>query len=493
MPTRGLSFVVNDQPVELESCSPNLTLLDFLRDQLRLTGSKEGCAEGDCGACTVVVAQLEGDKLRFACVNSCILFVPMLHGKWLITIDYLAQGGALHPLQQAFVNEHASQCGFCTPGFVMALYALYANGATADLNAIEDAIAGNLCRCTGYQPIVAAARRALARTGPDHISAQSAAMVKLLSSCSSKSRYLEHEQGCCWLPASRSAALATKREHPDAVVIAGATDVGLWVTKQRRRFQKSLFLTNIAELDYVRKQSGYLRVGASASYERAYPEIATEFPALGALYKRIGGMQIRNSGTVVGNVANASAVADGSPAYLALGGSLTLANSERERVVPLDDFFLGYKTTALEPDELVLELSLPLLAADEHFRAFKLSKRFEQDISSLLLACRWRQRSGVIGEIRIAFGGMAATPKRAGNLEQWLLGKDLRACTQPEVGEVLAQDFQPISDMRASSDYRHLAAVALIAKLYHERERTGSAQLYELARGGELAAASSSC
>ena len=486
-----LHFFVNDKEVRLDDYAPTETLLDYLRLNLRLTGSKEGCAEGDCGACTVVLASLDDDKLKLRSVNSCILLLPMLHGKWVITIDYLAQQQDLHPLQQAFVDAHASQCGFCTPGFIMALYPLYYQRTlSVDDNAIEDAIAGNLCRCTGYRSIMQATRSALQGSEADHISAQSAPMLEQLRQIKPSSPQSTTSGQQCWTPQSTAELLQIRSQHPDATLVAGATDVGLWITKQRRELTKLIFLDQVNELNFIERSDDELIVGANVAYAEAHESLGDYFPALGALLYRWGAQQVRNSGTLVGNIANASPVGDGSPGFLALGGKLQIASVRGERELELEDFFLDYQKTALRPDEIIRSLRLPALRADEHFRAYKISKRFDQDISAVLMACRWRQQGETISSIRIAFGGMAAIPQRAYALEQWLLGRELAACQGDEVPELLAQDFTPINDMRASAAYRMLVASNLIGKIYLEREHSGCSQLYELARRQQLAALS---
>ena len=495
MSETSLNFFVNDSEVRLPSCSPTTTLLDYLRLQMTLTGSKEGCAEGDCGACTVVLAAWEDEQLVLRSVNSCILFLPMLHGKWVITIDYLAQSAdQLHLLQQAFVDQHASQCGFCTPGFIMALYPLYAQGdwQPGDDCALEDAIAGNLCRCTGYRPIIAAAQSALqvSKRSSDHIVSSLAAMGAKLRQISPGSICLSSSDGqqMGWCPASLTELLSLRAQHPEAVLVAGATDVGLWVTKQRRVLAKTIFLASVHELDYIEADSQALTIGANVSYDQAHEAINTYFPALGQLYYRIGATQVRNSGTVVGNIANASPIGDGPPCYLALGASIELSSSTAKRQLALEQFFIDYQKTALQADEVVTSLRLPALAADCHFRAYKISKRFDQDISSVLMACWWQQQGDNISAIRIAFGGMAAIPKRAYQLERWLCGRALASMqASAEVRQNLQLDFSPLSDMRASAAYRMQVAVNLVAKIYLEREQSGSQQLYQLARDPQWA------
>jgi xanthine dehydrogenase small subunit len=463
--------VFDDRIEEIRDIDPTMTVLDYLRTVKRRCGTKEGCAEGDCGACTVVLGELADGEMRYRAINSCIQFVPTLDGKQLITVEDLADAdGSLHPVQQAMVDHHASQCGFCTPGFVMSLFALYKGvhgGEPApERDLINDALAGNLCRCTGYRPIVDAA---LAVPGyarePDRFARREAETAALLAGLR-RDRMLAYQgQGRRFFAPVTVGELAdVLADHPEAVILAGGTDVGLWVTKQHRRFDTVIYTGNVAELHLVGPVGACLEIGAAATYTEAFQRIDDHFPDFAAMLRRLGSVQIRNAGTFGGNIANGSPIGDSMPALIALGAVLVLRRRDRQRRMPLEDFFLGYRKTALEPGEFVEKVEIPLAARDGQFHVYKIAKRFDQDISAVLGAFRVRIADGVVREVRIAFGGMAAIPKRAVNCEAALIGRPWGAAAVAEAADALDRDFAPLSDMRASADYRRMVARNLLEK-----------------------------
>ena len=457
----SIRYFTRSGPVEVTGFNPMTTLLDHLRLQRGLTGTKEGCGEGDCGACTVVIGRKVDGRIHYQPVNACIQLLGMVDGAEVITIEDLAgPDGTLHPLQAAMVEHHGSQCGFCTPGIVMSLFALYTDDRPVTRAEVTNQLAGNLCRCTGYRPIVDAALTACAARG-----GQSPAPTALPDAADGADLLIESADGFFAAPASLQSLAALYEAHPDATLVAGATDVGLWITKQLRTLPKIIHLGRVAGLDTVTETATSLTLGAGVTFARAEAAIAAIDPDLAELWRRIGSRQVRASGTVGGNIANGSPIGDSPPALIALGATLTLQKGETTRTLPLEAYFLAYGRQDRQPGEFVRSVEIPKLAPDQVFRAYKISKRFDQDISAVMGAFRLTLDGSVIRQARIAFGGMAATPKRASGAEQALVGA---ALTDPASWETalaaLRLDYAPLSDMRASADYRSDTAVALLAK-----------------------------
>jgi len=464
-PDGVIRYLLDGEVREIRGADPTQTVLEHLRGDLRLTGTKEGCAEGDCGSCTVLIGELEGVGVAWRAVNACIQFVPMLDGKALVTVESLAQGG-LHPVQQAMVDQHGSQCGFCTPGLVMSLYgrAVGAKGGDAP---VDEVLAGNLCRCTGYGPIIAAAEAC----GPDQPPEVADALAAIARPGALKVAFEDTLFGVTrrWFtPRTLDALSALALEHPKAVMVAGATDVGLWVTKQNRALETIIAVGEVAELKTIIEDGSGVRIGAGVRYVDALPVLSDLAPDLGAMIRRLGSTQVRNSGTVGGNIANGSPIGDMPPALIALGATLVLRRGEISRALPLEDYFLAYGRQDREPGEFVEAVVVPRPTAGTVFKLFKLSKRFDQDISAVCGGFALQIEGGVVRGARIAFGGMAATPKRALACEAALIGQAWSAATVEAACVALDADFQPISDMRASAAYRALAAKNLLRKVLAE-------------------------
>jgi xanthine dehydrogenase small subunit len=458
----ALEFFRRGKHVKIDSFNPQTMLLDYLRLEEKSKGTKEGCNEGDCGACTVVLGRAKNGKMHYQAVNACILFLGQIHGCELITVDDLKVGGKLHPIQQAMVKHHASQCGFCTPGFVMSLFALAHQHQTVSREEVITQIAGNLCRCTGYKPIIDAGLEAC-NNCQDQWHSQEAATVETLSSIATSDLFVGNDQSFFAAPASVQALVKLVVEKPEARVVSGATDVGLWVTKQFRDFPQIIYTGRADGFASIDKTSKHLSIGAGATYAESLKALAELAPDIGQVMQRLGSAQVRSSGTIGGNIANGSPIGDMPPMLIALGAALELRHGETSRRMPLENFFIDYGKQDRKAGELVWRVEIPKLQANQHFKAYKISKRFDQDISAVLGAFLFTMDKDLIQDARIAFGGMAATPKRASKTE-----KILRGLTLAEALQIKLDEYQPISDMRASALYRMETAQALLTKALME-------------------------
>ncbi|GEM16090.1 xanthine dehydrogenase small subunit [Gluconobacter oxydans] len=480
-----IRFYLGEDLYTLRDVSPTLTLLDWLRERGR-TGTKEGCNEGDCGACTVLVVRLEDGRLNWRAVNACIQFVSMLDGVQIYTIEDLGTPDAPHPVQSAMVEQHGSQCGFCTPGFVMSMAAYRkTEGATADDQAIDDALAGNLCRCTGYAPIVRAMKQAMV-AGPDRFDAQvDTIMERLAGLQDGESVRLEGPEGTLSIPASADDLAEILLADPEATIVAGATDVGLWVTKGMRRLKHVVPIGRVPELRALTRTPEGLRIGAAVTYQDARPAIAELLPDAGEMIRRLGSTQVRNSATVCGNIANGSPIGDGPPMFIAANATLHLRRGAERRAIALEDYFIAYGKQDRQPGEFVEALTIPIPAQNAQFRAYKISKRFDQDISAVLGAFTIEtDDQGRITTARLAYGGMAATPKRASGAEAALLGRVWDEDALEAARAAVLEDFAPLTDMRASAWYRQTVAANLLTRFFEETTGTEQARL---ARTGGLA------
>ncbi|ADG09579.1 xanthine dehydrogenase small subunit [Caulobacter segnis] len=459
-----IRFLLDGQVQEVRGANPTTTLLEHLRGPMRRTGTKEGCAEGDCGSCTVLVGEAEGDTVAWRAVNACIQFLPMLHGKALMTVESLVKDDALHPVQEAMVEKHGSQCGFCTPGIVMSLYgrAVGAKGADAP---VGEVLAGNLCRCTGYGPIIEVAKAVTAEAAP----AVDLAAVRDETMLALSFEDEVHGVTRTWLsPRTLDELAQAYLQHPDATIVAGATDVGLWVTKQRRPLPTLISVSEVAELKAIEETPDELRIGAGVRYVDAIDVLARLYPDLGVMMRRLGSTQVRNSGTIGGNIANGSPIGDMPPALIAAEATLVLRRGNERRELPLEAFFLEYGKQDRRPGEFVEAVVVPKLPVGRIFKVFKLSKRFDQDISAVCGAFSIAVEDGVVTDARIAFGGMAGTPKRAKACEAALVGQSWSEATVEAAMAALETDYAPMSDMRASATYRALAARNMLRKVFLE-------------------------
>lgn len=467
--------MLGDVLQEIHDPDPTMTVLNYLRLQADRRGTKEGCAEGDCGACTVVIGRLAGESIEYQAVNACIQFLPTLDGCQLITVEDLqTQAGTLHPVQQALVDAHATQCGFCTPGFVMSTFSLYQQDSQPDESQIELALAGNLCRCTGYGPIVSAAKQACGTAPSDQFTEFQAQTVQQLKSLQSEKSLQVITEGKSWFsPESLPELVALYSKHPDAQLLSGGTDVGLWVTKQLRELPQLIYLDKVQELHLWNLADNILELGAGMTYSEALPVFAEHLPQITELVSRIGSRQIRNAGTIGGNIANGSPIGDMPPALIVLGSSLMLRSAKGSREVLLEDFFITYGQQDLLPGEFIEKIRIPLPVASDLFSTYKISKRFDQDISAVCGAFYLRlsdEPPAVIKEAKICFGGMAGTPARAAAVERALEGKDWNETEILQAAELFEQDYTPLSDMRASDSYRLLLCRNLLRRFYLESQ-----------------------
>ena len=468
----AVRFILAGQIEEIHNPNPTKTVLEFLREDKGLTGTKEGCAEGDCGACTVVIGELQGNGIRYRAVNACIQFLATLDGKQLLTVEDLSQAdGDLHGVQQAMVDQHGSQCGFCTPGFVMSLFAMYHNEPERDMDRvdIESGLAGNLCRCTGYAPIVRAAEQALKAGREDHFTGDKTRHIELLKSIQPEvSLEIKSDNGRYYAPRSMGELCELLQNNPQAILVAGATDVGLWVSKQLRQLDTIIYLGAVAELKNIEEENNDLLIGSTVTYTDAKTAITERYPAFLPLIERIGATQVRNAGTIGGNIANGSPIGDMPPGLIAIGARLALRSSQGQRIINLEDYFISYGKQDLRAGECVEKVILPAPPKDQLFSIYKVSKRNEQDISAVCGAFSLQIADGMISNARVCFGGMAETPKRATACEQALNGKAWNQETINNGMQAMLEDYTPLTDMRASAQYRMRVAQNLLQRFFLE-------------------------
>ncbi|WP_108820062.1 xanthine dehydrogenase small subunit [Pseudovibrio sp. Alg231-02] len=473
----AIRFLRKGQIVELDRFEPTTTLLDYLRLSERSTGTKEGCGEGDCGACTIALGRLRDGKLIYEPVNSCILLLGQIDGCELVTVEDLEGPDGLHPVQKALVELHGSQCGFCTPGFVMNLFTLYhANTPGLTRQDVNTWIAGNLCRCTGYRPIVDAALEAC-RDGLNDVFAARAMETesKLAALQDAQDIHVGDDERFFFAPSSFQRLLETYGEHPEATLVSGSTDVGLWVTKHLRDLPKVIFLGRVNGLSTCYEDEQGIRLGAGASYAVAEQFLKSIDPDLEVVISRIGSKQVRASGTVGGNIANGSPIGDMPPMLIALGAEIELQSNRGRRTLPLESFFIDYGKQDIAENEVLTSISVPRLSADEQFRAYKITKRFDQDISAVMAAFCLTVKDGVVERARMAFGGVAGIPKRASSAEAALVGSSLEdPGSWQDALNAIESELVPLTDMRASSTYRRDIVRGLLEKALLEISASSS-------------------
>ncbi len=454
-----VSFALNGSPVTLHDISPTTTLLDWLREDRGLTGTKEGCNEGDCGACTVMISDENGSRA----LNGCILFLPQVNGKRVTTVEGLgAPDGSLHPAQQAMIDQHGSQCGFCTPGFVVSMATAHLNGATDH----DVQLAGNLCRCTGYAPIIRAAEQTASTAVPDHF------LFLAKNTAAPQPPQAQDLRSGAVQPATAEALAAWYAANPTATLIAGATDVGLWVTKQHRDLGPVAFLNRCADLRGITETDEEFRIGAMTTLTEVEAALAPHFPSLGTMLRRYGSVQVRNAATLGGNIANGSPIGDSPPALIALGAKLHLRQGDKRRALPLEEFFIAYGKQDRAPGEFVEAITIPKQA--DTLRCYKLSKRFDQDISAVCGCLSIVVVDGTVSTARLAYGGMAGTPKRATAAEAALIGQPFAEPIIRRAMQAMRDDFEPMSDARASAAYRLQTAQNMLLRYLFEAKGTAT-------------------
>jgi xanthine dehydrogenase small subunit len=471
MKTQAIRFVRRGEIMEVRNVPPTRTLLELLRDDLNCTGTKEGCNEGDCGACTVVLGEAQGDQIHYSAVNSCIRMAHSVNGLALWTVEDLAAAdGTLHPAQQALVDCHGSQCGFCTPGFVMSLFGMYQNhvaqGHTITRELAQEELSGNLCRCTGYRPILDAAQRMASLPQPADDAAKTLQKIEQIAQAG-QAREADFAYKS---PKTLSDLLSVRTQHPIAQIVAGCTDVGLWVNKLHRNFEQVLDVSGVAELRQIDDQDNTLTIGAAVKLTDAFAALVADRPQLHTFATRFAGLPVRNSGTLGGNIANGSPIGDSMPLLIALGASVVLASERGQREMPLEQLYTGYRQNVMAADEVLAFIQVPKASPGELVRIYKISKRFDDDISAICLALNLHIVDGRVTSASLGVGGVAATPVRAVQTEAALNGQPWNTTTIQKAQATLRAEFTPISDMRASADYRVQVLGNLLQRFWLESQ-----------------------
>ena len=468
MASNIIKFVYLNRIVEIKNPDPNETLLNYVRTKLKKTGTKEGCAEGGCGACTIVLGELKDDKINYSSINSCIMFLPTLHGKQLILVeDLVSKDGSLHPVQQAMVNYHGSQCGFCTPGFVMSLFSMFKNYPRFNENLIKDTISGNLCRCTGYQPIIKAAKSLNNKNKIDQFTKSKNDIMKLLKKINNESIIIYKKNKKYFAPRYVQELKKILKKNINSHLLSGGTDLSLVVTKERKDIDSIIYMNSISELNYIKNNNKYIEVGASTPLSEFENYIEKYYSDFTSVLKRYGSVQIRNTATIAGNIATASPIGDTLPLLLSLDAKVVLKSIKKIKIIPLSSFFIDYRKTRLKAGQFIDSIRIPLFPKNI-FKAYKISKRFDDDISSVCASFNVQLINKKIKNIRIAYGGMASIPKRAKYCEKILLNSHINEQVINKAKKALEQDFRPISDVRASAKYRLIVAKNLLHKCFLE-------------------------
>ena len=478
MNSNKVQFIFENKLIELENPDPNQTLLNLIRDELKKTGTKEGCAEGGCGACTVVLGELENNKIKYKAVNACIYFTPNLHGKQLIVVENLvSQDGSYHPVQEAMAKYHASQCGFCTPGFVMSIFAMSKNKKNNNNNDIKDAISGNLCRCTGYRPIIDAAKN-IKKNYSDEFYKNSKKTINLLKKIHSKSIIIESKNKKYFAPKTINELRTVIQKNPDSDFLSGGTDLSLKVTKDRQEIKKIINLNNIKDLNFIKTKNNEIIFGSTTPLIQVEKFILKYYPDFNNILRRYGSVQIRNVGTIGGNIATASPIGDTLPLLLSLNAKIIIQTKKGNKQILLNNFFIKYRKTQLKKGEFIKSIIIPIYK-NHNFKAYKISKRFDDDISSVCASFNFKIKNQRIQDVAIAYGGMAEIPKRAKNCENFLKNSKFSEDIFEKAKDLLKRDFNPISDMRASKQYRLEVAENLLIKFFIETKTKKLFRVYQ--------------
>ncbi len=463
-----IQFIYNNKIHKIKNPDPNQTILDFIRSDLKKTGTKEGCAEGGCGACTIVLGELKNKKLFYKSINSCISFLPIINGKHLILIENLSSGdNKLHPVQEAMVKFHGSQCGFCTPGFVMSMFAMYKNFSKFSDEIIDETLSGNLCRCTGYRPIIDAAKSLNSRNTNDDFKKNEKKIINMLKKIQGRDIEISYKNKKYFAPKSLNNLKKILKNNSNINFLSGGTDLSLEVTKKRDEIEKIISLNSIKELKFIKKTKKFIEVGSGVSLYEFQNVIKSYYPDFYNILKRYGSVQIRNVGTLAGNIATASPIGDSLPLLLSLDSKIKIQTLKSIKTIPLSEFFLSYRKTKLKKREFLYSVEIPI-NKQNHFKAYKISKRFDDDISSVCASFNFLIKKNIIVKANIAYGGMSAIPKRAPIIEKALINSVFSEDTFTKAKNLLDADFSPIDDMRASKNYRVDVAKNLMMKFFYE-------------------------
>ena len=467
MVSNKIKFIFNNKIYTLENPDPNKTILNYVRNDLKKTGTKEGCAEGGCGACTIVLGELNKNKVIYKSINACISFLPILDGKQLILIEDLVHENKLHLVQDAMIKFHGSQCGFCTPGFTMSLFSMHKNHKSINNEIIEETLSGNLCRCTGYRPIVDAAKSLSNKKDQDHFKKNQSKTINLLKRIQPLDIEINYRDKKFFAPKTISNLKKLLKQYPDAKILSGGTDLSLEVTKFRKEIRKIISLNSINKLNFIKKSKNLLEIGATTSLFNFQNLVKEHFTDFYDILKRYGSIQIRNVGTIAGNIATASPIGDTLPLLLSLEAKVVVQGMNQKKIYSLNNFFLSYRKTRLKKGEFIYSVKIPL-NKENIFKAYKISKRFDDDISSVCGSFSFSIKKNKIKKVAIAYGGMSEIPKRASIIEKKLIDSEFSESTFTKVVSFIDKDFSPLDDMRASRNYRLSVAKNLLLKAFYE-------------------------
>ena len=460
-----IEFILNDELIKINNVDTNVSVLNYLRIDKRLTGTKEGCASGDCGACTAIIAELKNNKLEYKAINTCIMFLYSLHGKQLITVEHLSNS-KLHPVQQSMVDNHGSQCGFCTPGFVMSMFGMYKDKVKPSNQNIDEYLAGNLCRCTGYNSIKKAAKKMYSYGRKDKFSKNENKIIKLLKKIKHNDILISKNNNKFYIPLNLKNLIQYTQNNKQYKFVTGGTDIALEVTKKNNNINSLIYLGNNKDLNYIKIKENYINIGAATPINKIIPILKKYYPSFADMFDRYGSTQIRNVASIGGNLGSASPIGDSLPALLALNAKLIL-QSKNQRLLDIKDFFKAYRKTALKNKEFIKEIRIPILKS-HIFKCYKISKRIDDDISSLFVAYLMKLKNNIVIDINIAYGGMDSIPNFAFKTQKYLIGKEFNLKNIDKSKQMIEKDFTPLTDVRASSTYRKLVSKNLMDRLFLE-------------------------